>query len=94
MRRTRRNRDSRRSYKNPPAAPRGAHEGRGAFPPPPDAQLQQAIETALNAFLSWRDTPSSQRAAVLTKAAQLLRASKLDFAKILTLEMGKLLAEA
>ncbi|WP_448252054.1 NAD-dependent succinate-semialdehyde dehydrogenase [Ottowia oryzae] len=64
------------------------------FPNTTDAQVQQAIESAHNAFLSWRDTPFSQRAAVLTKAAQLLRASKLDFAKILTLEMGKLLAEA
>lgn len=64
------------------------------FPNTTDAQVQQAIESAHTAFLSWRDTPFSQRAAVLTKAAQLLRASKLDFAKILTLEMGKLLAEA
>ena len=35
VRRKRRNRDSRRSHKNPRAAQRGAHESRGAFAPAP-----------------------------------------------------------
>lgn len=64
------------------------------FPDATDEQVKQAIETAHATFLSWKETPMSERAAVLTKAASLLRANSEKFASILTLEMGKIIGEA
>lgn len=63
----------------------------------PDATLQevqQAISDAHTAFLNWKESPLADRAAVLTKAAQLLRNKKFEYASLLTLEMGKLIGEA
>lgn len=64
------------------------------FPNATDTEVTQAIESAHQAFLSWRTTPFSDKAAVLTKAAHILRDSKPAYAKLLTLEMGKVTAEA
>ncbi|GAA4491234.1 NAD-dependent succinate-semialdehyde dehydrogenase [Gluconacetobacter tumulicola] len=64
------------------------------FPDATDDEVRQAIADAHAAFLDWRDTPFATRAAVMTKAAQILRAEADDFARLLTLEMGKLFAEA
>ena len=64
------------------------------FPDATDNEVRQAIDDAHAAFLDWRDTPFATRAAVMTKAAQILRAEADDFARLLTLEMGKLFAEA
>ncbi|WP_312715087.1 NAD-dependent succinate-semialdehyde dehydrogenase [Corynebacterium flavescens] len=57
-------------------------------------QIEEAITTAHKAFLSWRDTPFTERAAVLQAAADELRANAHEYASILTLEMGKLIGEA
>ncbi len=57
-------------------------------------QLDAVISTAHEAFLSWRETPVSEREAVLARAAAALRADKRRYAEILTLEMGKLIGEA
>ncbi len=62
-----------------------------------DATLEEvdaAIAAAHSAFLAWRETPFSTRTAVLAKAAELLRADKRRYAELLTLEMGKVIAEA
>lgn len=59
-----------------------------------DAQVALAIEAAHDAFLAWRHTPHSMRAAILQRAANLLREQADAHARLLTLEMGKLLAEA
>lgn len=64
------------------------------FPTATDEEVEAAIELAHNAFLSWRETSYAERAAVLAKAASILRENHTDYAKLLTLEMGKLLAEA
>ena len=64
------------------------------FPDASDAEVEQAITDADNTFRSWRCSSFKERAAVMTKAATLLRNSKRDFAKILTLEMGKIIGEA
>jgi succinate-semialdehyde dehydrogenase/glutarate-semialdehyde dehydrogenase len=64
------------------------------FPDATDAEVDQAIAKADNTFRSWKKTSFATRAAVMTKAAFLLRRSKNDYAKILTLEMGKITAEA
>ncbi|AMM22711.1 succinate-semialdehyde dehydrogenase (plasmid) [Frondihabitans sp. PAMC 28766] len=57
-------------------------------------EVDAAIGAAHDAFLSWRDTPFSERTAVLAKAAALLRAEKRRYAELLTLEMGKVIGEA
>lgn len=64
------------------------------FPDATDAEVASALDQADAAFQQWKATPISQRLAVLQKAADLLRANATEYAKLLTLEMGKLLAEA
>lgn len=59
-----------------------------------DAQVEQAIAQADASFQSWRKTSFAERAAVMRRAATLLRQDKRAYAKIVTLEMGKLTAEA
>lgn len=64
------------------------------FPDATDNEVEKAIGRAHAAFLAWRETSFAERAQIMQKAADLLRASKRHYAEILTLEMGKLLAEA
>lgn len=64
------------------------------FPDATDAEVKQAITKAHTAFLSWKKTSFSERAAIMHKAAHLLRKDIDGYAKLLTLEMGKLIAEA
>jgi succinate-semialdehyde dehydrogenase/glutarate-semialdehyde dehydrogenase len=64
------------------------------FPDATDAEVTTAIETAHAAFLQWKKTPFAERAAVLRKTASLLRERKDKYAHLLTLEMGKITAEA
>ncbi len=59
-----------------------------------DEEIDSTIEKAHEAFLKWRTTGSDTRTSVLTRAAELLRADKQAFAATLTLEMGKITAEA
>jgi len=64
------------------------------FPDATDAEVDQAIENAHVAFLEWRETPIAKRAAILQKAADILRRDSDSYARLLTLEMGKLISEA
>lgn len=64
------------------------------FPDATDAEVQQALDSAHEAFLKWRKTSFAERAAILQKAADLLRADADSYARYLTTEMGKLLGEA
>ena len=64
------------------------------FPDATQEEVDAAIAAANAAFLSWRETPFSTRTAMLGKAAELLRADKRRYAELLTLEMGKVIAEA
>lgn len=64
------------------------------FPDATDAEVNRAIENAHAAFLSWKKTPFVARAKVMQKAADILRKDIDAYAEILTLEMGKLIAEA
>jgi succinate-semialdehyde dehydrogenase/glutarate-semialdehyde dehydrogenase len=59
-----------------------------------DEEIDATIERAHEAFLSWRTTGADVRSKVLTRAAEILRSDKEVFASILTLEMGKITAEA
>jgi succinate-semialdehyde dehydrogenase/glutarate-semialdehyde dehydrogenase len=50
-----------------------------------------AAKAAHSAFLEWRRTSFADRSAVIHKAAQILRARKDEFARLMTEEMGKTL---
>ncbi len=58
------------------------------------AQLEAALSAAQTCFATWRDTKFSHRAAIANRAAALLRARSDEFARPMTLEMGKLIQEA
>ncbi|MHA3053915.1 NAD-dependent succinate-semialdehyde dehydrogenase [Acinetobacter sp. ANC 4633] len=57
-------------------------------------EVLEAIGQAYNTFLTWKETSFEQRAAILNKAASILRNETDKYAKYLTLEMGKLFTEA
>jgi succinate-semialdehyde dehydrogenase / glutarate-semialdehyde dehydrogenase len=59
-----------------------------------DAQLETAIATATARFASWRAVSFADRSAIARKAAAIMRARMEDFARPVTLEMGKLIEEA
>ena len=58
------------------------------------ADLDEALDAADKGFALWRATPAEARAAVLKKAAALLRDRAAAIAQLLTMEQGKPLAEA
>ncbi|MCU5778991.1 NAD-dependent succinate-semialdehyde dehydrogenase [Erwiniaceae bacterium BAC15a-03b] len=64
------------------------------FPNATDEDVSLALNQADTAFHQWKLTSISDRVKVLKKAADLLRARHTEYAKFLTLEMGKLLSEA
>lgn len=59
-----------------------------------DKQLESALETAETCFESWRRTTFAERATVVAKAAAIMRTRIDEFARPVTLEMGKLIDEA
>lgn len=64
------------------------------FPNSTDVEIHSALKNGAQAFAIWKDSSFKQRSAVLQKAADLLRSRRDEYAKLLTLEMGKLYAEA
>ena len=58
------------------------------------SEVEEAIAGAHNAFLSWRDLPARKRSDILLGISQALVAKGEDFAKLITAEQGKPLAEA
>jgi succinate-semialdehyde dehydrogenase/glutarate-semialdehyde dehydrogenase len=59
-----------------------------------DAQLETAIKTAATCFETWQHKTFAERATIVTKAATIMRDRADEFAKPVTLEMGKLIAES
>jgi len=59
-----------------------------------DQQVETAIETAATCFETWRHTTFAERAAVVARAATIMRARVDEFARPVTLEMGKLIEQA
>jgi succinate-semialdehyde dehydrogenase/glutarate-semialdehyde dehydrogenase len=57
-------------------------------------QLETALETAAACFETWRHTTFAERAVVAAKAAAIMRARVDEFARPVTLEMGKLIDQA
>jgi succinate-semialdehyde dehydrogenase / glutarate-semialdehyde dehydrogenase len=59
-----------------------------------DAQLESAIATAAEQFETWKRVPFSERSAIAARAAAIMHDRIDEFARPVTLEMGKLIAEA
>ena len=57
-------------------------------------QLETSLKKAATCFETWRFKTFTERAVVVAKAAAILRARVDEFAKPVTLEMGKLIAES
>ncbi len=59
-----------------------------------DARVESALDTAATCFAAWRQKSFAERAAVVAKAAAILRVRADEFARPVTLEMGKLIEQA
>jgi succinate-semialdehyde dehydrogenase / glutarate-semialdehyde dehydrogenase len=59
-----------------------------------ERSLGAKVAKAHGAFANWKSSSYQHRADLLHKVATLMRAKRLELAKTITLEMGKLLAEA
>lgn len=59
-----------------------------------DEQVEAAIEKSNHFFQEWKKTTYDERAKVLHKVAELMRKRKSELAKLVTLEMGKIIAQA
>jgi succinate-semialdehyde dehydrogenase / glutarate-semialdehyde dehydrogenase len=59
-----------------------------------DKAVETSIVQASKTFVDWKKTTYAQRAELLHKVANLLRKNKQLLAKLITLEMGKLIAQA
>ena len=57
-------------------------------------QVDEAITGATSAFSDWKKTSYEQRADLLHKVATLMRAKKQYLARLITMEMGKLISQA
>jgi succinate-semialdehyde dehydrogenase/glutarate-semialdehyde dehydrogenase len=66
----------------------------GQVPRASTADLDRALEAARRAFRAWRATAPDERAGVLARAADLLRARRDSIARTMTLEEGKTFAES
>ncbi|MTD92111.1 NAD-dependent succinate-semialdehyde dehydrogenase [Corynebacterium hiratae] len=58
-----------------------------------DQEVLAAVDSAHEAFLSWRDTPIEERAKVVTRVAELFEERKDELADIIATEMGKPVSE-
>jgi aldehyde dehydrogenase (NAD+) len=65
----------------------------GMFVSSSSEDVDAAVDAAKEAYKSWRLVPAPKRAEILYRAAELLLQRKEEFAKDMTREMGKVLAE-
>jgi alpha-ketoglutaric semialdehyde dehydrogenase len=66
----------------------------GVFAESTTADADRAVEAATAAFERWRLVPAPKRAEILFRVAELIRDRKEDLSRLMTQEMGKVLAEA
>jgi succinate-semialdehyde dehydrogenase/glutarate-semialdehyde dehydrogenase len=58
------------------------------------ADLERALVAAQRGFEQWRDTPATERSAVMRRAAALMRERAAEIGALMTMEQGKPLAES
>ena len=66
----------------------------GRVPVAAPDDIDEALEAARRSFPGWRDTPPLERAAILRRAASLMRERTPLLAWLITRELGKPLAES
>jgi succinate-semialdehyde dehydrogenase/glutarate-semialdehyde dehydrogenase len=66
----------------------------GQVPKATPQDLQNALESSARGFEIWRKTPPSERAALMRRAAALVRERAAEIAPVFTLELGKTLNES
>lgn len=64
------------------------------FPTLTDEEVQDALKRSFTEYRNWRSAPLVERAAVLSRVAELHRERSEELAALLTLEMGKPIVEA
>ncbi|HEX8925783.1 MAG TPA: NAD-dependent succinate-semialdehyde dehydrogenase [Terriglobales bacterium] len=65
-----------------------------SFEPLADDALDNKLQIAADTFQSWRKTPFATRSKLMHEAARQLEQNKQQYARIMTLEMGKTIASA
>ena len=65
----------------------------GRFAASSSADVDRAVASAAEAYTTWRQVPAPKRADILLRAAQLFAERKDRFARDMTREMGKVVAE-
>jgi aldehyde dehydrogenase (NAD+) len=78
----------------PSLNPANPKQSLGQFQKGNEKDVEKAVEAAEKAYDSWSETPAPKRGLILLRAAELLRKNKESLAKLLTREMGKVIAEA
>jgi alpha-ketoglutaric semialdehyde dehydrogenase len=73
--------------------PANTKEVIGEFPLSSQSDVDSAVSAAREAYKSWRLVPAPKRAEILFRTAEILVCRKEEFAKDMTREMGKVLAE-
>lgn len=66
----------------------------GRYPNGSAAHAASAVQAALEAFPAWRDTPATERGALLLQAATVADDRGKELAPLLTAENGKILMES
>ncbi|MBT0812629.1 NAD-dependent succinate-semialdehyde dehydrogenase [Litoribacter ruber] len=64
------------------------------YNPHSELQINEAITRAHDTYLEWRKTPFSEKSSLMNKAADILESKKDHYAKLISLEMGKMMKEA
>ena len=65
----------------------------GLFPKSGKADVDAAVAAAKQAFPNWKNTPAPRRAEILYAAGEILKRDKEKLSRLMTREMGKVLAE-
>jgi len=65
----------------------------GTFPKSTKADVEEAIEAAKKAYVSWSKTPAPKRADIMRRAGEIMEREKENLARLMTREMGKVLKE-
>ena len=63
------------------------------FPSATSPEVDEAARTAKGAFEAWRKTPAPRRGELMLEAARIFRRKKEELARVVTTEMGKIIAE-
>src|SRR5256885_9389260 len=82
-----------RSRQTLPSTNRATGEVVGVVPKPAPEDITAAVEAAKSVFEPWRKYPAPRRAEILFRAAEMLVKEKENLARLMTQEMGKVLAE-